>query len=956
MIKTHKPRGHFWNCASAFQQSKEIRNIKFEDCTPPAAEVLGPDSDDELPPSERAAKRRRIEQLANDFLDGKALVIKSARPHPVSLRTAVEWNERNRTASKWSLPTVKKAKTEDQIWADVDDSIVALQKLSKTRKASKRPKSRRTQPRPQQAPSNVEIATEVQQATSGCKPAMHLRGPKISTEPSTEAVKLAAALRARKLQKAATEAPQIPDSASRHATPVFDAAESRSEPVSQARPRYFRTRKTEGIKWLLRRNTKLLELSPDESFDELSRSGMQTPSRIQHHSTTGLSYSSPVMTTPSAEPAPAHNATDGSAGPINTAEDPTSSRDPLALSFSQRLAAAGKPPDQSDSVEPGSYQTAPESTDLASALLRTLRSESQPDSPAHLLAQQGVRAAPRKSWASINEPVYATKDDSPHTTPVEDDATSSHAAVIQRPLQESALKVSNVKKGKRAKSAGNNTPQPSEPSRKRGSAPTTSQNALKALSSLPANQQRPTSASGSSLRKPAYTEAQPAQQGDTPFVFRKKRASNVDNGNTTSGSTAKQEKKSRRRVTFPSSEDTRRATSHQKGATLAVTAEPPVLDMSLDHDSSFGMRLNMALVDKHLNAVLPMEPDSSRRSSSVKKALRREMLESGAKFERVHGEPASSQAGADRVSDPPRMELEDEAFEDLSSAIEHARRESVFSFGHTQSSVGAADASESAQTQWPGTQAAMYQAQHDLITSPEKPANVSCSVTGTTPEPSRVNTALSPDTTVRKALRVLSQEQLPGTQALMEGWSPWSVMKKPKPPTPRNVAPSPSVCQKGSSARRQSARQPHAMSHSVTASDGVGLRRSSLRFSTSASDSPLQSSRLDFTISKPSSSHDSGKRVSSSDPSTARPILKNAGAASQPSPRELPLTWDPTTVMSFDAAIQSDPTKGSSAGLQFSSYEEGQGRLMQEDLDLNRTIDELTASVLSTSDLNGVLS
>ena len=72
MIKTHKPRGHLWTCPSLFQQSTEIRNISFEDCAPLPSKVLAEGSDDELQPKQRAAKRRRIEKLADDFLNGQA--------------------------------------------------------------------------------------------------------------------------------------------------------------------------------------------------------------------------------------------------------------------------------------------------------------------------------------------------------------------------------------------------------------------------------------------------------------------------------------------------------------------------------------------------------------------------------------------------------------------------------------------------------------------------------------------------------------------------------------------------------------------------------------------------------------------------------------------------------------------------------------------------------------------
>jgi hypothetical protein len=53
-----------------------IGNIEYE--SPPPNHSLGPHEDDELEPEQKAAKRRRIEHLANDYLKGKELYISSA--------------------------------------------------------------------------------------------------------------------------------------------------------------------------------------------------------------------------------------------------------------------------------------------------------------------------------------------------------------------------------------------------------------------------------------------------------------------------------------------------------------------------------------------------------------------------------------------------------------------------------------------------------------------------------------------------------------------------------------------------------------------------------------------------------------------------------------------------------------------------------------------------------------
>ncbi|KAE9981168.1 hypothetical protein EG328_011844 [Venturia inaequalis] len=53
-----------------------INNIGYE--SPPPCRSYGPNEDDDLGPEQRAAKRRRIEQNANDYLKGKELYISSA--------------------------------------------------------------------------------------------------------------------------------------------------------------------------------------------------------------------------------------------------------------------------------------------------------------------------------------------------------------------------------------------------------------------------------------------------------------------------------------------------------------------------------------------------------------------------------------------------------------------------------------------------------------------------------------------------------------------------------------------------------------------------------------------------------------------------------------------------------------------------------------------------------------
>ncbi|KAK6391535.1 hypothetical protein LTR65_004370 [Meristemomyces frigidus] len=764
MLKTHKPRGHFWTCASVFQQSKEIRNLKFEDCTPPPAETFGSDSDDELRPSERAGKRRRIEKLADGFLGGAPLVISTARPHAASLKTMVEWNERSRLSSKWSLSVPESVQGDSELWVDVEDEWQALPKHQFGQKAK-----------------------------SKAKPA------RMNSDP--------------------------------------------------------------------------------------------------HHASA-------------------------------TAE-----------TFTEKLVAAAQPA-ASGSVTNGSYHTAPEDTELESPAAEGLsQTDPQADSQTRLLRQQGIHAAPRKSWVSTNEPALTAPGEPTLTTSTANVPKSSAASSIRQSLQESAQHAGKARKGKRAKTTGNNTPHTAAPPTRRRSAPTESQNAAEQMTSLPVDQQRRMSAFRVSVERQAYPEAQPAQEGDTPFMFRKKRASKPDDGDPGTHAITDQQKKGRRRVTFSSSEDAQVASKANNAQHVA--AEPPMLDMSLHHDSSFGMRLNMALVDEHLNALLPTEPGSSRRSSGVKRALRQELRDSGADISRIAGEPMSSQAC---------MQGDKASSAQVRDAVGQARRDSLSGSGC------AADDQQAAQAQWPGTQAALYQAHRDLFASPEKPAAASDLTTDENPDTPKVTAAVPADSAARQPLRELSQEQMPGTQAMMAGWSPWSNIRKPKALTTRPVGESPTVRRTSTTRRSRSSRLSNTASDPVTTSDGADRRRSSLRFSTTTGNSPLASSRLQYQVSKPTSSQDVDKNASFGTPSTPRSILKK-GATQDELPRsDGPLAWDPTTVASFEAIQMSDPTGFSMGAPRQSSYEAGQGHLLLEDSDIDRTINELTADVLSTIDMYGVMS
>ncbi|KAK0274469.1 hypothetical protein LTR35_011623 [Friedmanniomyces endolithicus] len=709
MLKTHKPRGHFWTCPSLFQQSKEIRSLSFEDFTPPASKVLAVDSDDELQPKQRAAKRRRVEHLAEEFLNGQPLIVSCVRPHPSTLKGSLERNERARTSGPYVLPAVELPDDDEVVWADLDDTCdlpgygneVPQSKASQSKApiASKQSKTHRNE-----VVAPVETVTE-DQASSACKQARPVRIVKISLDPSAEAFEQAAALRARRLQKAAPETLRL---SSVLPTNIFDEpndVEPPSDEDTATQSRQIKDRKPRSMEWLLRRQTRLHELSADESMDELNRSRAETPPRPsqltrQANSNVSLAHK------PTAE-----NINYGSSAreACDTSDfAQVSERVPHRLSLGScqdNWAYSSGASDQEvhnvDDVSRdeasyvrGAFHTAPEVTGVEPAPESIAPLEaSEGDSPIRLLRRQGIHAAPPRSWTATNE----------------------------------------------------------------------------------------------------FTPAKPS----------------------------------------PSPVQSR------EGA--------PILDLSFGNDA-FVPKLNLALTDEHLNAVLPSEPNSARRSSAIKRAIRRELEDSGAEILRADDEPASSQV--DGI-----VQAHAQPF----NAVD------VAPFGtHTDQAEEIEDrdpAGEVAQTQWPGTQALLHQAREDFFRSPDKIQNATGCESADTPDPSEAYAASAPPSVLREPLGLLPQEvapPLPSTQAMVEAWSPWSPVKKPRAITARASAPSPTIV---------NMRKPSRLAgHPASVGDGE-RRRSSLRFSTSAIESP--SMHLSFTVTKPASLESGTKQSASFSPRTA---------------------------------------------------------------------------------------
>ncbi|KAK5002756.1 hypothetical protein LTR28_011027, partial [Elasticomyces elasticus] len=80
--------------------------LQYEELALKSSDILVPDSDDELNPSERATKRRRIEKIGQNYLEGRSLVIQSAalrgtfnveQPNPWSKSWRLEWQAHRET-------------------------------------------------------------------------------------------------------------------------------------------------------------------------------------------------------------------------------------------------------------------------------------------------------------------------------------------------------------------------------------------------------------------------------------------------------------------------------------------------------------------------------------------------------------------------------------------------------------------------------------------------------------------------------------------------------------------------------------------------------------------------------------------------------------------------------------------------------------------------------------------
>ncbi|GIZ41704.1 hypothetical protein CKM354_000500000 [Cercospora kikuchii] len=235
------------------------------------------------------------------------------------------------------------------------------------------------------------------------------------------------------------------------------------------------------------------------------------------------------------------------------------------------------------------------------------------------------------------------------------------------------------------------------------------------------------------------------------------------------------------------------------------------------------------LMDEHVNHRLPQEISSSRRSISLRSSLRQEMIASGAEISRIEADE-SSQPAESTSQEGKQEHLELSVVEDSFARLEE--------LGNDSSTVAkSVDQQPELQQLWPGTQAMLAQAQHELFTSPEKTDSSLYLGDATTPQ-AQSNTGVRR----RRPLGALSQEPMPSTQALLQDWQGWSSIKKPRQPgTTGDSFQSPTVL--------KSTHSKSATGH-VRSFEDKAKRRSSLRFAMSLSQDSPESA---ITPTKPSS-------------------------------------------------------------------------------------------------------
>ena len=643
MIKTHRPRGHAWTNSSRFHQTREIRNINYLECTPPTAaeDILLQDPDDDLDASARAAKRRRIEKLSDDFLNGEKLCISSTRrPLPTTLRARVEWIQRSRLAQKYHLPAPVERKSNEALWTDdVPGPRCAPSPVKRKGPAQGSTEAARKVKRGRSngAAAETTTVTMVDHAQSPCHRIRTTKQTKVSLDASENSYRKAAALKSaaevRRNERASTEAPApaLPSHLQRLSLMKEQLAAPRSAPTSPRRS--GRTRAQGAGVSLLRRQTIAGRFNADESRDELSlsfdpdgnASKLSIPASRVATVTEELDTPGAQETTPAGED-------DGSDSDATVADNPhtTTNINQTATQKSELIAM-----DQLDTQDQRLLNLGIETVRRSFSAVNDLFTPS----PASV---EGTTSGRRASSASTNTALRAS--------------IKPKAKAAAKPVKASKRNF------KSAGSAAESYASSMQQTTRRRSAPSGSQVAAEDVESLPVHR---------FAKGAGYTAVSAPGGVGSPFLFKKRvKGKNSDPGVetveevTAANPTKRRNEKISAKVaptaaTVDHITPTARATrASRKSATMTpvltaavtpvpkthVNSVPPALDSLSCGNSSFALNLNMALVEEHTGRRLPTDPaDTPGWTSAIKRALREEMRLSGATFERIAGEPATSQ-------------------------------------------------------------------------------------------------------------------------------------------------------------------------------------------------------------------------------------------------------------------------------------------------------------------------
>lgn len=855
MIKTHRPRGHHWTCASHFQQSKQYRTLDAESGESRSAKTLVTDANDGASGSSRAAKRRRIETLANGFLDGKPLFISSASSNGHDLTKSVESVLHERRLG-WDEVLDDH---DENLWADGQDGWEFLRERSKRLMAS-----RPLQDRSQDAPRETKTGcTHLSPIDGSPEPAGLIEGqsrPTVSIAPSEDALARAAELRARKGSANAKIAGlpgkllDVSKPATQSAPPTVKAQSFK--PCSSSRP--------------------LNPHTPADTTmaDELRLSRTESPSlRPRALTVPPMSFGSDTTVEYRS------SGVDG-----DTHLLPTSSAQPMnhgstAMDICTAERNRTSPPHQAHAAwTPINRQ-------------RTNRDATNTESSDHRIENGDVAANQQSTVDAVTDTV---------TKP-----SNMQSAKI-------TSKVS-TRRSTRSTSQRHNTP--SQKSRGDNSQ-TSSQSQL-------------TQSFNASKMKATPPEKPP--NGSTPFVYRKVKLAKNETSVPAETSSGKQCE----RNDYQASEAAGMTPKPSEPTTIpSVSAAPPTLDMSFQHDSSFAPKLNMALADDYPNKQRSQSPGSTHLSSS-KKAIRSSMRLPGEGFAHPPDEYSSHLPRKKVAVSSQQNDSKTVASVEGDSTLRPARRSSV---------------------QWPGTQVLLNQAQYDLFTSPEKLISATAATGSEVHDDHNADVSLvQASANVRRSPQKVSHEYLPGTQALMDNWSPWSTVKKPK--TRTNVLQSPSASKDNvtpAAVAKRSLRSSTKRPHSFERGCETEPRNTSLRFATSTFETPMPMQQN--KTAKPTTSPTSAIPYSNNTTRSTGHTAPTPSSDNENTNNEINLDLSNFSFAATDAptfADVDDSMMDWSSHDKVSSFKHAQ--LPNAVEDPSQTLTNLATEFLSTADVDGIL-